>query len=66
MGLDGDEAEPAASDEERNEANSRGTINDGDFVVDMVSPGDVQDYDHLPLEYNGFCPVALVRYGRNA
>ena len=31
-----------------------------DFVCKLVSPGDVPDYDKLPLQYGGFCPVALV------
>ena len=25
-----------------------------------MCPGDVDDYDAVPLEYAGFCPVALV------
>ena len=63
MGME-DEAngQAAISDEERNDVNSRGTIHDEDFVVDLISPGDVENYDEIPLEFNGFCPVALVRY----
>ena len=61
MGLD-DDGQSAISDEERNDVNSRGTINDADFVVDHISPGDVENYDDIPLEFSGFCPVALVRY----
>ena len=64
MGME-DEAngkQPPVSDAERHEADSRGSITEEDFVVEIISPGDVQNYDHLPLEYAGFCPVALVRY----
>ena len=57
-----DEGRSAISDEERNEANSRGSINDEDFVADLISPGDVENYDDIILEFSGFCPVALVRY----
>ena len=61
MGIE-DERHTAISDEERNDVNSRaGSINDEDFVVDVVSPGDVENYDDLVLEFSGFCPVALVR-----
>ena len=45
----------AVSDEERNEVNSRGTINDEDFVADLISPGDVENYDDILLEFSGFC-----------
>jgi len=50
----------AASDDERNELNSQGTINTDEFECTLVCPGDVEDYDAVPLEYAGFCPVALV------
>ena len=39
-----DEGRSAVSDEERNEVNSRGSINDEDFVADLISPGDVENY----------------------
>ena len=57
-----DDGQSAISDEERNDANSRGTVRDDDFVVDLISPGDVENYDDIILEFSGFCPVALVRY----
>ena len=57
-----DEGRSAITDEERNESNSRGSINDEDFVADLISPGDVENYDDVILEFSGFCPVALVRY----
>ena len=57
-----DEGRSAITDEERNESNSRGSINDEDFVADLISPGDVENYDDIILEFSGFCPVALVRY----
>lgn len=50
----------AASDDERNELNSQGTINTDEFECQLVCPGDVENYDAVPLEYAGFCPVALV------
>ena len=50
----------AASDDERNELNCRGTIHTDDFECQLICPGDVEDYDAVPLEYAGFCPVALV------
>ncbi len=53
-------SEAHASDDERNELNSQGTINTDDFECQLVCPGDVDDYDAVPLEYAGFCPVALV------
>ena len=56
-----DDGQSAISDEERNDANSRGTVDDEDFVVDLISPGDVENYDDILLEFSGFCPVALVR-----
>ena len=56
-----DEGRSAITDEERNESNSRGSINDEDFVADLISPGDVENYDDIILEFSGFCPVALVR-----
>ena len=56
-----DEGRSAVSDEERNEVNSRGSMNDEDFVADLISPGDVENYDDIILEFSGFCPVALVR-----
>ena len=50
----------AASDDERNELSCQGTINTDDFECQLVCPGDVENYDAVPLEYAGFCPVALV------
>ena len=61
LGIEED-GQSAISDDERNEVNCRGTINDEDFVLDHISPGDVENYDEIPLEFSGFCPVALVRY----
>ena len=54
------DAASAASDDERNELNCQGTINTDEFECQLVCPGDVEDYDAVPLEYAGFCPVALV------
>ena len=31
-------------------------------MADLISPGDVENYDDIILEFSGFCPVALVRY----
>jgi len=55
-----DHANSAASDDERNELSSQGIINTDDFECQLVCPGDVENYDAVPLEYAGFCPVALV------
>lgn len=48
------------SDDERNELSSQGTIQTDEFECQLVCPGDVENYDAVPLEYAGFCPVALV------
>jgi hypothetical protein len=29
----------------------------------LLTSGTVQDYDNLPVEFNGFCPVALLSGG---
>ena len=48
------------SEDERNEASCQGTINPDGFLCDHVCPGDVENYDAVPLELAGHCPVALV------
>ena len=51
------------TDDQRLELNTRMDLDDTRLVCDVIYPGTVSKYDTLPLEYNGFCPIALLSGG---
>ena len=51
------------TDDQRQEVNSRLDLDDTKLVCDVIYPGTVSKYDTLPLEYNGYCPIALLSGG---
>jgi hypothetical protein len=38
----------------------------GNRFPPLAWPGTVQDYDNLPVQFNGFCPVALLSGGKSS
>ena len=51
------------TDDQRQELNTRLDLDNTKLVCDVIYPGTVSKYDTLPLEYNGFCPIALLSGG---
>ena len=51
------------TDDQRLELHSRIDLDDTKLVCDVIYPGEVSKYDTLPLEYNGYCPIALLSGG---
>ena len=51
------------TDDQRQEVNSRLDLDQTKLVCDVIYPGQVSKYDTLPLEYNGYCPIALLSGG---
>ena len=52
------------TDEQRLETFSKDDLPTAGLRCTVVFPGDVDRYDRLPLQYEGFCPVALLSGGK--
>ena len=51
------------TDDQRQELSTVLELDSNKVVCEVIYPGTVQKYDTLPLEYNGYCPIALLSGG---